>query len=81
MCLVSFIKLESAIFFMVCALLCFSRVVIAWKLAWFIPKGILILIHTKLRLFKPHLVRSSAVFHQTPFQTEAGFALKVDSQL
>lgn len=66
---------------MVYALCCFSRVVIAWKLAWFIPKGILILIHTKLHLFKPHLVRSSAVFHQKPLQTEAGFALKVDSQL
>lgn len=66
---------------MVYALCCFSRVVIAWKLAWFITKGILILIQTKLHLFKPHLVRSSAVFHQTPLQTEAGFALKVDSQL
>lgn len=81
MCLVSFTILKSAIFFMVYAVCCFSRVLIAWKLTCFIPKGILIFIHAKLHLFKPHLVRSSAVFHQVLLQTEAGFALKVDSQL
>lgn len=76
----SFIKLGSAIFFLVYALCWFSRVVIARKLAWLTPKGILILIHTDLYLLKPHLVRSNAGFHQTPFQTEAGLKCKVVSQ-